>query len=285
MPRALDSLPEPSRRGESAETRDLRDAITAVVLTEAPLTVRSLFYRVVSAGAIEKTEKGYSRVQKLSVDMRREGVIGYDDITDSTRFRRGIETFTSPAEAITNAAETYSRDVTEHAGICLEVWLEKDAMIGVVQPIVNRFTVDLMVCKGYGSISFLHEAALDIRGSRDTKILYLGDHDHHGREIERALETELNCHGAYPNIERLAVTPEQIDKWDLPTRPEKVDGSKYAEAVEVDAIPPSQLRDLLAQTIIENIGPENIERSKEQESTERNALIEFADKWKDESGD
>ena len=143
--------------------------------------------------------------------MRRDGTVPYDWLADSTRWQRKPNTFNSVKEALEETARLYRKALWNDADAYVEIWLEKDALSGVVYPITEKFDVPLMVARGYASLSFLHEAAEYI-ASLDVPayIYHLGDFDPSGQDAARAIEQTL--HGMAPeaeiHFERLAVTPD-----------------------------------------------------------------------------
>src|SRR4029077_1223366 len=123
-----------------------------------PATVRQIFYFVSVRGIVAKDEGGYSRVQIDLVDMRRSGQLPYGWIVDHTRWQRRPVTFDSIDEALANTAAAYRKALWRDADSYVEIWLEKDALSGVIDPVTRKFDVPLMVTKGYPSITFLFNA-------------------------------------------------------------------------------------------------------------------------------
>jgi hypothetical protein len=152
-------------------------------------------------------------------------------------------------EALKDTARLYRKDLWHNADAYVEVWLEKDALAGVVMEVTELYDVPLMVSRGYASLSFLHSAAeyLD-RLDVPAFIYHLGDFDPSGVNAGEKIEQTLRelAPGAEIHFERLAVTPEQIGEWSLPTRPTKQRDSRSKGfgdiSVELDAIEPDTLR-------------------------------------------
>ncbi len=174
--------------------------------------------------------------------------------------------------------ESLWRDVDTYA----EIWLEKDALAGVVYPITDTYDVPLMVARGYASLSFLHSAAEHIkRLDVPAYIYHLGDFDPSGVNAGEKIEETLRelAPDAEIHFERLAVTPSQIDAWDLPTRPTKQTDSRAkafgAISVELDAIPPDYLRSIVRLAIEQHLPPEQFEILKVAEESERLAISAF----------
>ena len=236
---------------------ELRETISEVLAENVPMTVRQVFYQLVSRGAIAKTETEYNQtVVRLLTDMRVSGEIPFSAIADNTRWMRKPRSYSSLEAAIRLTAETYRRATWDNQPVYVEVWLEKDALAGVVLEETGPWDVPLMVTRGYASVSYLYAAAETIREcGKPAYLYYLGDHDPSGVDIPRNVEARLRQFAPEADIhfQRLAVTPAQITEWNLPTRPTKATDTRAknftGESVEVDAIPPAQLRSLVRNAI------------------------------------
>lgn len=251
-----------------------------------PATVRQVYYLATVAGLVPKTEGGYDMVQTDLTLMRRADALPYDWLADSTRWQRKPRTFDSVEQALEDTAKLYRKALWTDADVYVEVWLEKDALAGVVNPITEKFDVPLMVARGYASLSFLHAAAEYI-GDLDVSahIYHLGDYDPSGQDAARPIEQTLRemAPDAEIHFERLAVTERQIASWRLPTRPTKTTDSRAkgfgAVSVELDAIPPGRLRNLVQQAIERHLPPEQYRVLKVAEASERkliNGLVGMA---------
>jgi len=146
------------RRATKAEMEARADALIEIVTEIAPCTVRQVFYQATVRGVIEKTEAGYGKVQRMLTDLRRDGEIDYSDVADNTRWMRKPRTWSSLKLAVEQTAATYRKALWDDAGEYVEIWLEKDALSGVLWPITSKYDVPLMVSRGYASLSFLHSA-------------------------------------------------------------------------------------------------------------------------------
>ena len=153
--------PSPIKRSRATnrELRDRRDALIAIVAEQRPMTVRQVFYAATVRGMVEKTERGYRKVQVDLAEMRAGECCPMTGSPTSTRWMRKPQTYGSMAEALAETARLYRRDLWAAAGQRVEVWLEKDALAGVVDEVTYGFDVPLMVTRGYASLSFLHAAA------------------------------------------------------------------------------------------------------------------------------
>jgi hypothetical protein len=272
-------------RRTNAELAVIDAAILDVAEAENPVTVRGLFYRVMSRGLVEKTEKGYSVVQRQTLKLRRAGVLPYGWITDGSRLRLKPATWSSAQAALDNTAKMYRRDLWIDQDVHVEIWTEKDAIRGVVYPVTAEYDVPLMIARGYSSATFLHETGEEINAvGKDAVIYQLGDHDPSGVDAWRDIQSKLRGF-VDPDIdlvfERIAVTPEQIVSMNLPTRPTKQSdprAAKFAgESVEVDAIPSTTLRELVREAIEHWIDAERLRILRIAEDSEREVLQMNAD--------
>jgi hypothetical protein len=284
--RPIKSEAKRKRRGK-AEIRELRDALFTLLESENPMTVRQVFYRMVGLGAIAKTEAEYKNtVCRLLSDLRRARVIPFGWIADNTRWMRKPDTYSELASALEYTARTYRRSVWDNQDAYVECWLEKDALAGVLMEETEKWDVPLMVTRGYSSISFLHSAGEAIQAEgKPAYLYYFGDYDPSGVDITRVVERGIRefAPDAEIHFERVAVTEEQIETWSLPTRPTKKSDSRSknfeGESVEVDAIPPELLRQLVRERIEQHIDEDALERLKHNEALERETMERIADAW------
>ena len=266
-------------RATKAQVEERREALLAIIDDGKPMTVRQVFYQATVHGLVEKAESGYHKVQTDLVLMRKTGVLAYDWLADNTRWQRKPRTFNSVEEALNNTAAFYRKNLWADADCYVEIWLEKDALAGVVYPVTSMYDVPLMVARGYASLSFLYNAAeyinqLDV----PTYIYHLGDFDPSGVNAGEKIEEMLRelAPDAEIFFERIAVTPDQISEWDLPTRPTKMSDTRAkgfgAESVELDAIEPNQLRALVQDAIEQHLPPREYEILKAAEASEREII-------------
>lgn len=268
------------RTKDQLETLD--GAIVEAVSTETPVTVRGVFYRVVSAGAVEKSERGYGAVQRALLRLRRTGVVPYHSITDGTRLRLKPDSWSDLDQMLSDAASSYRRALWDDQSAEVIMVYEKDAISGVVYPVTAEFDVELCITRGYSSETFTHSIAQTVnanaRRGKVTYVYQLGDHDPSGVDAWREFSEKVHrfTPGSDVVFERLAVTPEQITLLDLPTRPTKASDSRAAkfdgESVEVDAIPASTLRAIVRASIEQHVDPESLRLTQVVEASERRTL-------------
>jgi len=278
-------------RRTKAEIEALRKALYEIVAENQPVTVRGAFYLASSRGVIPKSEnQGYRPVQRELLKMRREGAIPWGWITDGSRARLGYRRYGGLEYYAKQVAANYRRDYWHGSDEYVEVWLEKEALRGVLSPVViEEFGLDLYVTKGQPSVSYLYDAAEDIiRDGRPTFVYVLADFDPGGLRIFDRIKEELvgfvgNATDLY--VRRLALTPYQIELYDLPTRPGKEkdpNASEFARrfgdrCVELDAMPPNTLRGLVRECLESHMDSQYLHRLKLTEQHERRGLRQLQD--------
>lgn len=258
------------------------EQLVALAHEHGPCSVRHLFYRAVVSGVpgITKSESGYTKVQRALLDLRRQGLIAYNLVVDNTRWQRKPVTWGSLSEALEHTAHTYRRDLWRLSPYRVEVWCESDSIAGTVVDVTTSWDVPLMVSRGYSSETFAYEAADEWRQDvhRHPVVLYIGDHDPAGLEIEAALRDTLErFYGGNFSWSRVGVTWPQVGMFDLPgTTPKKDYG--FELAVEAEALEPGYLRDLLETQIGGYVDGEQLAVLEAAEASERELLISIANR-------
>ena len=249
-----------------------------------PITVRGLYYQaeVASIPGIGKDDSGYSKVQAQVLKLRREGRLAYEHIADLTRWMRKPSTFNSVQDALEDTARLYRKALWNDAKEYIEVWCEKDALAGVILPITSAYDVPLMVSRGFASETFCYEAiASRDTDKRDYYVYYFGDFDRAGQDAAKSLEKKLRGFAAEAGIQiyfvQLAVRPEQVSFWNLPTREPKRKTAadrkwSYDYACELDAIPPDILRQIVLAAIERHLPEDQYRILKAAEASERELL-------------
>lgn len=270
-------------RATRDEMEQRHEALLEITREMQPMTVRQVFYQASVRGIVDKTETGYSKVQRALVDLRRRGRLRFDWIADNARWQRKPESFRSPAEAMRLTAHFYRKALWAEAADYVEVWLEKDALSAVVFDVTAEFDVPLMVARGYASLSFLHEAAETIAAQdRPAHIYHLGDHDPSGVNAAEKIEETLRefAPDAEIHFTRLAVLPHQIVEWELPTRPTKTTDSRSKGfgdiSVELDAIDARLLRQIVRDALERHLPADQLAVLKIAEESERDLLMLWA---------
>ena len=270
------------RQRRTPEERDaLRAAIYTVAETDRPVSIRHIFYRMVTQNLVEKSDRGYQQLQKVTVDMRRIKTLPYSWIEDSSRrayMNTGYAGVGSFAEV---AASIYRRDYWETTDTLVEVWCESRSLAGVLGQVCSEYVVPLFPSSGFSSLSFTYQAATHIQESERAHavILYVGDYDQAGVLIDKAIESRLRDFlASWPGeltFRRLAVNDDQIDRMGLPTRPPKASDTRSPEvtrAVEAEAIPAPAMRAIVSSALQGLIPERVLTVSREVEKQERNDI-------------
>jgi hypothetical protein len=275
-------VPGPIKRARAtrAEMEERADALLAIVREIKPCTIRGSFYQATVHGIVEKTEAGYAKVQRMLAALRLEGALPWHWITDNTRWQRKPTTWDSLRDAVEATAQTYRRSLWSSADAYVEIWLEKDALAGVLYPVTERWDVPLMVTRGYSSLTFLNGAASYIAELGKPAYLYhFGDFDPSGQDAAAKIPRDLRKLAPHAEIhfEQVAVRPWQIEEWRLPTRLTKDSDSRAkswtgGESVELDAINANVLRQLCDGAIRRHVDPRQLRALEVAEQSERELL-------------
>jgi hypothetical protein len=259
------------------------DAIISVLEDEHPATVRSVFYRVTSLGVVPKSENGYRLIGRQLLKLRRRARIPFGWITDGTRYVLHNRAHDSAQDAVATMASLYRRRIWTTQADSVQMYTEKDALTGVISPITSKWDVPLGVLRGYPSETFVYEIADALPLNRHSYLYQLGDHDPSGVDAWRSFEAKVRAFNpeAPVTFERIAVTPSQIVDMNLPTRPTKTTDSRakgfVGGSVEVDAIAPSTLRNMVENAIFDHLDFDALDAMREIEQRERMELWRIAD--------
>jgi hypothetical protein len=271
-------------RRTKAEIAKIKAAITDILTESHPQTVRQVFYAMTVRGAVGKLESEYHQtVIRLLTDMRESEAIPFEWIADNTRWMRKPSSFTGLDHCLDNTATSYRRNLWASSPVYVEVWCEKDALAGVLLEETRVYDVPLMVARGYSSISFLHSAATAIEAKgKPAHIYHFGDLDPSGQDAARDIEAKLRRYAPEAEIhfERIAVKRQQVEEWNLPTRPTKVKDPRAKKfegtSVELDAIPAPKLRELVKECIERHVDRQQLEILRITEASERELLTRWA---------
>ena len=278
-------------RKQTAATVKRKDLIYAWAQEHKPVTVRQLYYRLSTLDAVPKTEAGYKAVGRLCTLMRKRGEIPYEYFADSTRWQRKPRTFNNMQDALNDTATHYRRALWQEQQGVVEIWIEKEALVGVIFEVTSEWDVGLMPVKGYPSQTYLHAAGKSINAAtsagKKSHIFYFGDYDPSGVDIFRNIAEQLKIFAPDADLEisRVAVTEAQIRYLQLPSRPTKRSDSRakgFSDiSVELDAIEPSVFRDMVRNCIFSIIDRRTLEETLKIEKLEQESINMFVSNFKD----
>lgn len=259
------------------------------------LTLRQLYYQFVARALIPNTEKSYTRLGNIISDARRAGMIDWNSIVDRTRFLRKLSSWDKPQSILESARDSYHRDLWANQDKRLEVWIEKDALVGVIENVCQENDIPFFSCRGYVSDSEMWAGAMRSLKHRDNEqdvlILHLGDHDPSGIDMTRDITDRLKLFMFQRNIEvrRIALTMEQIEELNPPPNPAKITDSRYenyasrygTESWELDALEPNYIVNLIEQEILAEKDTDRWDEVYSQQESEREQIATVIKKWTD----
>ncbi|MEJ7862353.1 MAG: hypothetical protein WKF90_12050 [Pyrinomonadaceae bacterium] len=229
------------------------------------MTVRQVYYQLVSADEIENSEKSYNKIQLLLNDARLAGLVDWDFIVDRTRSLREQPTWDSPEDILEGALNGFRIDKWASQDFRPEVWIEKDALVGVFERACNALQVPVLSCRGYASLSEMFEAGYRRfnryrRGSQTPFILHFGDHDPSGIDMSRDIVDRLTLlsKAGKPKFDRLALNMDQVDQYNPPPNPAKITDTRVRDYIikfggsswELDALEPTVLDAIIRKNIL-----------------------------------
>lgn len=229
-------------------------AAEIVTAYDTGVTLRQLFYRLVSAQLIPNTDTSYKRLSSLTADGRRAGT--FPELLDRGRtiYRHG--TFADPADALEALEASYRLDRTRGQDVSLYLGVEKNGLVEQLRTWFGDRGFPVLALGGYASQSYVREVVTDVeRLARPAVLLYAGDHDPSGEDIDRDWIARTGC---WAKVVRVALSAEQVTRYDLPVNTGKAADSRSAgfvarhgalRQVEVDALPPETLRALFTEAI------------------------------------
>ena len=254
------------------------------------LTLRQLYYQFVSRDIITNKQTEYKRLGSIINDARLAGLVDWDSIVDRTRKYMTLEHWTDPAEILQSSADEYRVDSRADQEQYVEVWVEKDALAGIVEQACGPLDVGFLSCRGYVSQSSMWLAAqrlCSVEHLQETHIIHLGDHDPSGIDMTRDIQARLEMFDSSVYVERIALNMDQIEQYQPPPNPAKTTDSRYAEyraeygddSWELDALDPHILTDLITEAVSEHTQQDKREALIKEQETDRRLIQDFADNW------
>lgn len=256
------------------------------------LTLRQVYYQLVARDIIENNERSYKNTGSLISDGRIAGLIDWEAIIDRTRELKQNNHWDSPAQIVQACASQFQYDKWGDQEYYIEVWVEKDALIGIVERTCKRLDVAYFSCRGYVSQSEMWEAAQRLRRmsaqGREAVIIHLGDHDPSGKDMSRDIVDRLETFEAYPEFERIALNIDQIHKYNPPPNPTKLTDTRANEYIkqfgyecwELDALKPEVLDELITKTVLNYCDRPQFDAQAKREKEARGVLMDISNDWK-----
>ncbi|MCE9583207.1 MAG: hypothetical protein K8T20_12010 [Planctomycetes bacterium] len=242
-------------------------------------TVRQFFYCLAVEELVEKSDKGYSTVQRALARARERGDFPWDGVRDNLRELRTVSTWQDLPEYLGTARSAYRLDKWALQPRRVEVWIEKDTLAAAVEPIAREYEVPLLVDRGYLSVSAKKEASRRIDG-RPFVIIYVGDLDPSGVNMAEEAEAWVRAAagaGTELELDRIAVVEADLSNPAVPRLPVNGNDSRTKdylrrfgnEVIEVEALAPEELQERVRRAIERHRDAEAWDQAVARESDER----------------
>lgn len=260
------------------------------------LTLRQLYYQLVSRDIVPNRQEEYAKLSILLVKGRMGGAVDWESIEDRIRIPFLPYWVIDIQDAINDTAEQYRLDRQKGQSVYIELWVEKDALSGVLRKITSYYHINLMVNRGYSSCSAMHDGYERFlqaeEGGKTSHILYLGDHDASGLDMIRDIKERLEEFGIEINVTHIALTNQQIVEYNPPPNPAKMTDPRANwyiqkhgnESWEVDALKPEVLHQLVKENVENLIDMDLFTNILEKEKKDKKILEKFAKNIEGDSG-
>lgn len=258
------------------------------------LTLRQLYYQFVARGLIPNTEQSYSRLGDAINNGRLAGLIDWFAIEDRTRWVRGRTHWDSISQILDSCVSSFHKDMWENQLYRPQVWIEKDALIGVIEGVCQKYDVDYFACRGYVSQSeqwragrrFMYYA----QNGQQPIVFHLGDHDPSGIDMTRDNDERLDLFSELEDVEikRLALNMDQVQQHNPPPNPTKITDSRAGEYIarfgheswELDALEPAYIKQLIEDNIVSLIDHNKWDEKEAEIKEGKDRLRELAEQNK-----
>lgn len=272
---------------------DLIEECNAVAEQEyndgAPCNLRQLYYRLVTKNIIENSQASYKNLSKLLTDARMAGLMDWNYIEDRDRTAYAHYPSGTVEEIIGTIDNQYSADRWRDQEYYLEVWIEKNALIRVLENAADPWYCTYMSCKGNLSTTEAYLASLRFKRQKQLGkrcvLLHCADHDPTGLDMTRDNSDRLFTLGADVEVKRIALNFDQVEHYDPPPNPVKETDSRSPDYIEqfghdsweLDAIPPRDLTKLISDKIKEHIDLDIWQQVADDEEHAKRQLTWIAD--------
>lgn len=256
------------------------------------LTLRQLYYQFVSRDFIANNQREYKNLGDIINDARLAGLVDWEAIVDRTRNLQSLANWETPADIIKACANQFRIDKWKEQQYRVECWIEKDALVGVIEGVCNDLDIDYFSCRGYTSQSEMWSAAMRLKGyqynAQVPLILHLGDHDPSGKDMTRDITDRLSeFSGGDIEVKRLALNMNQVEQYGPPPNPAKITDSradKYieefgGESWELDALEPAVIAQLIRDAVVEVRDQDQWDKAVAAEEKQKKQLGKVSAKW------
>jgi hypothetical protein len=208
-----------------AETLRVIEQANAIIAEYAEqgfvLTLRQVFYQFVARGRLQNLFNEYKRLGTIVRDARDGGLIDWDAIEDRTREVHTLSFWENPAGIISEDARVYREDLWAGQLYRPEIWIEKNALIGVIEGICTALRVPYFATIGNNSQTLQYQAGERFKRYFDQGlipiVIHLADHDPNGIDMTRDVRERLALYTRKEvEVRRIAVTLEQVSQYNPP---------------------------------------------------------------------
>lgn len=254
------------------------------------LTLRQVYYQFVARDLIKNTLQSYKHLGSIINDARLAGMIDWEAIVDRTRNLVSNSHWDGPKDIVMSCARQFQIDKWAGQEYRPEVWIEKDALAGVIERVCRENDVPFFSCRGYTSQSEMWVASQRLQQYADDGqtpvIIHLGDHDPSGIDMTRDIEDRLQLFMGGLEVNRIALNMDQVDKYSPPPNPCKVTDSRSGpyitkfghESWELDALEPRVLEALILKAINSVRDQDTWEERVQLEDEHKASLLKVAKK-------
>jgi hypothetical protein len=289
------TIPKLLKRNARIMVKRANDILAEYEAQGLILTLRQLYYQFVARGFLGNKQKNYKRLGKVIGDARLMGRVSWDAIEDRTRSLKLLQHFKGPQDALDRLARWYAVDLWKNQKFRPEVWIEKDALTGVIEKVCDENDVPYFSCRGYTSLSEMWRASERLKGwlasGQRPFIIHFGDHDPSGVDMSRDILARLSqTFMADCSFERVALTMAQVEEYQPPPNPVKQTDSRYKtyvaefgveECWELDALEPSKFRELIESSLNPLRDQKVWDKDVKEREQVRKQLVEVGKEWQE----
>ncbi len=271
------------------------------------LTLRQLYYQFVSKEWFPdewrdpktnstNNNKSYDKLGGIISDARRAGLVDWHAIVDRTRNVRKPPTWGGPPDIIAACASQFSIDCWADQEYRPEVWVEKDALVGVLEVACEPWHCPYFSCRGYTSDSEAWAAAQRLKKASDNGqipvVFHLGDHDPSGIDMSRDIQDRIDLFSGLTGakrvqVRRIALNMNQVEEVNPPANPAKTTDGRFAkyqelygdDSWELDALDPTYITTLISDEMKKLVDEQAWEDATHRRDNGRRLLQAVSDDW------
>jgi hypothetical protein len=261
------------------------------------LTLRQLYYQFVARDLLANNKREYEKLGRTVGDARLAGLIDWNAIIDRTRTTNCHNHFEGPEDILEAAAETFRLDTRADQDFYVEVWIEKEALLGVIEPVCRELNVTYLACRGYFSLSAMWEAARRFNGAKEggqkAIIIHLGDHDPSGLDMTEDIRNRLSGFGVQIHVKRIALNMNQVEQYNPPPNFAKISDTRSKEYIkeygseswELDALEPKVIAGLIEDAVDEYTDQDKRQVRLSEQVEHKRRLAYISKNWEEIKGE